>query len=312
LLFALMAQVGVRIADQRAIAAAAPDAPAKLKPIPARERERLESAAQRIASLQVKKRAPGPNDWLVKHGTEERTFDEYLASNPNRLNRQRTTLYVQPIGEMTPARERIVETTRELLGIFYNVPAKALAPVELNNIPADMQRQRSEDRADDQILTSYLLEDILAPRRPRNAVAVLGLTARDLYPAEDWNYVFGQASFYERVGIHSFHRYGDPDASPAEFDLCLLRTLKVAVHETGHMFGLPHCRTFECGMNGSNHKEELDSNVLCFCVDCEKKLWWACRLPIRERYQKLVQFAADNKLADQERLWRAHLERFEK
>jgi archaemetzincin len=30
----------------------------------------------------------------------------------------------------------------------------------------------------------------------------------DLYPEPSWNFVFGQASLNERVGVYSFARYG--------------------------------------------------------------------------------------------------------
>ena len=93
---------------------------------------------------------------------------------------------------------------------------------------------------------------MLKPHRPIDAVAVLGLTAEDLWPGDDWNFVFGQASLSERVGVWSLHRNGNVDGSVDEQRLFLRRTLKTAVHETGHMLSIPHCIAFQCGMNGSN------------------------------------------------------------
>ncbi|HVU86062.1 MAG TPA: archaemetzincin [Pirellulales bacterium] len=307
LLLAAGAYGAVRWHVESSLAADAPEHRSNAAQVSTAERERLSEGARRILPLQVAKRIPDKNDWLARHGTKGQTFDEYLATNPNRPNEIRTTLYVANVGQMTAAQQRVVDKTRELLGIFFGVQALSLSDIPLDTVPADYRRVRSESRSDDQILTNYILEDILAPRRPKNAVAVLGLTAVDLYPGDEWNYVFGQASFDARVGIHSFHRYGDPDAGPAEFQVCLLRTLKVALHESGHMFGLEHCRVYECGMNGSNHTEELDGNALGFCVDCEQKLWWACHLPIFERYQKLREFAERNDLVEAERIWRAHV-----
>ena len=45
--------------------------------------------------------------------------------------------------------------------------------------------------------------------RRRHPVSLKGVTLRDLYPSPEWNYVFGEASIKDRVGIYSFARY-DP------------------------------------------------------------------------------------------------------
>jgi hypothetical protein len=58
----------------------------------------------------------------------------------------------------------------------------------------------------------------------------------DLYPDPGWNFVFGQASPRDRVGIHSFARYDprfDSQASTADSrKLMLRRSCKVLAHET--------------------------------------------------------------------------------
>ena len=112
----------------------------------------------------------------------------------------------------------------------------------------------------------------------------------------------GQASLGERVGVWSLYRQGDPEA---EFTTCLRRTLKTAVHETGHMFGIAHCTAYECGMNGSNHRAEADSRPLWFCPEDEMKVWWACRVDPAARYDRLSQFADEHGLAPEARFWRA-------
>ena len=40
---------------------------------------------------------------------------------------------------------------------------------------------------------------------------MLAITAFDLWPGPGWNFVFGQASLTERVGVWSMARNGDPD-----------------------------------------------------------------------------------------------------
>ena len=138
-------------------------------------------------------------------------------------------------------------------------------------------RQAGAARAGTQYLTAAILNDLLRPRLPQDAICYLGVTMEDLYPQPDWNFVFGQASLRERVGVYSFacyrpEFYGEPagsldgrrkarrafgaisgqgpssppsgsrSARPEAEKLLLKRSAKVMVHETGHMFGLHHCR----------------------------------------------------------------------
>ena len=110
------------------------------------------------------------------------------------------------------------------------------------------------------------------------------------------NFVFGQASLSERVGVWSLYRLVKPDDNEAEFKRCLLRTMKIATHETGHMFGIPHCKKYECNMNGSNSLSETDRRPADACPECMAKLCWASKYPPRVRYEKLAVFAQDQGL----------------
>jgi archaemetzincin len=143
-----------------------------------------------------------------------------------------------------------------------------------------------------QMLTTDLL-NILMQHTPRDAYCVLGLTLRDLYPDPAWNFVFGQASLRNRVGVYSLGRY-DPrfygkDSSDRP-ELILRRSCKVLAHETAHMFGIDHCIYFRCVMNGSNHMDELDSSPLHLCPLDLRKLYASISLDLVGRYAHLAHF----------------------
>lgn len=268
----------------------------------------IRAAGEQIKPLHMAMRPHAAGDWLASHPEAGQTFAQYLRTNPNRPTARLTTLYVQPLGEFSADQQRVLERARELLGLYYGLPIKSLTPIPLDTIPATAKRH-DPAIGHEQLLTTYLLENLLPARRPADAVAVLALTPVDLWPGEGWNFVFGQGALRDRVGVHSLARYGDPDQGAAEFQLCLERTLKVAIHETGHMLGIAHCTAYECGMNGSNHLDELDRHQLAFCPECEQKLWWACRLNPQIRYEQLAKFADDNNLPAAARLWQASAER---
>ena len=42
---------------------------------------------------------------------------------------------------------------------------------------------------------------------PDDAFCLSAITMTDLYPKDSWNFVFGQARLYQRVGIYSLARY---------------------------------------------------------------------------------------------------------
>ena len=133
---------------------------------------------------------------------------------------------------------------------------------------------------------------------PADAAAYIAFTASDLWPGAGWNFVFGQASLRERVGVWSIHRNGDPAESEASFRLCLLRTMKTAVHETGHIFSMRHCTAYECCMCGSNHRAESDRRPVLLCPECMAKVCWATRTDPIARYEKLAEFCRTHGLAD--------------
>jgi len=137
---------------------------------------------------------------------------------------------------------------------------------------------------------------VLLPTLPADAAARLALTASDLWPGEGWNFVYGLASVYQRVGVWSIYRNGHPDAGREGFLLCLRRTPKTAVHETGHMFSLLHCTAFQCVMCGSNHRAESDRQPLWLCPQCMPKICWAARAEPVRRYRKLAEFCREHGL----------------
>lgn len=119
------------------------------------------------------------------------------------------------------------------------------------------------------------------------------------------NFVFGEATLRERVGVWSPHRFGRPDASKAEFRLTLLRTLKLATHETGHIFGMLHCTKYECNMSGTNSLEETDRRRADVFPECMAKIAWANGYAPRLRYQRLKEFCRENGLSDEAEFYAA-------
>jgi archaemetzincin len=243
---------------------------------------------------------PGPHDWLAVHEEPGQTFDQFKASQPNRPTGRQHVIYLQPLGDFSPQRSPSAEKLREFAAAFFAMEVKTLPPIPIET--AKFSTRRNPFTGNPQILTSDVL-NFLKNRVPANAFCILAITMEDLYPEPSWNFVFGQASLRERVGIYSFARY-DPAfygaaRAPDYETLLLRRSYKVLAHETGHMFGLAHCTFFNCLMNGSNHLDESDRRPLHLCPVCLRKLQWSVGFDVFKRYTALEQVSRADRFTDE-------------
>jgi archaemetzincin len=220
---------------------------------------------------------PRPGDWLAEHDEPGQTFDEYLDARPVRKSDKLHTIYLCVVGDFTEAQRRILDLTTDYLATFFDCPVKVRRQIALASVPARARRTHPS-WGDPQVLSGYILHEVLEPERPADALAYLALTASDLWPGRGWNFVFGEANLRERTGVWSIYRNGDPGEREAAFRLCRRRTLGTASHETGHILGMWHCTAFRCLMNGSNHQEERDARLLHVCPVCLRKLCWNLRV----------------------------------
>ncbi len=230
--------------------------------------------------------SPGPGDWLLGQHEPGQTFEDFVSSRPNRPDAARSVLYLQPLGEFGGPAAPPLDVLARFAGAFFATPVKALPAREVEGLGVTDRINR--DTRARQLLTGDLRR-LLRERMPADAFAVLGLTMEDLYPGPSWNFVFGEASLTDRVGVYSFARYapaldGKNGIAPAK--TILLRGCKVLAHETGHMFGLAHCIYYRCLMNGSNHLGELDARPLHLCPVCLRKLQWSIGFDVTERYRR--------------------------
>lgn len=101
---------------------------------------------------------------------------------------------------------------------------------------------------------------------------ILGVAEVDLY-VPDLNFVFGLADVSGGVAVISLHRlkpsfYGEAFS----WDMYVERAVKEAVHEMGHIFGLPHCGDSRCVMHFSNSIVDTDRKGRGFCPSCRASL----------------------------------------
>lgn len=270
-----------------------PATQAHASPTPDAEVEALHSAMAKVTPFFKPMGKPAPLDWLASHTEAGQTFDEYIASSPTLPTETRKTLYVVPVGSFTPRELRVIRSTNEFLSAFYDLPVKLLETQKFVADPRFVRiRQQPQKR---QIRTAAFLDEMLPQMLPADAAALIAFTNEDLYPDESMTFVFGQASLEKRVGVWSLQRL-EANADDRTF---LLRTLKIAAHETGHMFSMHHCTKYECVMSGSNYLGETDSRPVDACPECMAKICWLSKTTPAKRYLALANVCLKIGLADE-------------
>ncbi|HTZ20362.1 MAG TPA: archaemetzincin [Opitutaceae bacterium] len=234
---------------------------------------------------------PEPGDWLDAHPEKGQTFDQFIASHPNRPDKSRSKIYLLPLGPLDSEGSPALEKLRSFAAAFFQMEVQVLPAAVIDEQTFSPRINQHTKRR--QILTTDVLA-YLRGKLPPDAFCLLGVTLEDLYPAPSWNYVFGQASLRERVGVYSFVRY-DPEffgePRPPDYQaLILRRSCKVLAHETAHMFGLPHCIYFHCLENGSNSLSESDRKPVDLCPVCLRKLQDSVGFDVVKRYEDLARF----------------------
>ena len=263
---------------------------------------------------------PGPQDWLARFPTDPESFEKWESREErNEVVKGKNTIYIMPIGEFSEqttlegqSKEKTGRISDPFLAelleyaeiFFYGLPVKMLPriPVESLNATTRMYEiARGVKRKQLQTREIFLF---LIHMLPRDAYCVLAITMLDLYPDRRWNFVFGQASTRDRIGVFSFAR-NHPDFftadKPVSLDklsevsvlarqMMIWRSCNILTHEITHMFGLEHCVYFSCLMNGRNHQEESDKAGSFLCPVCLHKMQHCMRFDFVARYEAMLAF----------------------
>ncbi len=247
----------------------------------------LHALVEQLRPLHERLETPRPGDWLYEQRERGQTFAEYLECQPVRVTRRRRVIDVQPIGRMKPTQRRLVVDTADIIAAFFALDVRVLEPLDLDLIPKRHRRLHPE-WGDLQLRSGFILDRVLLPRLAQDAAALIGFTAVDLWPGAGFNFVFGEASLGERVGVWSTFRNGDPAKGQQRYRRVLRRTAQTAVHEVAHMFTVDHCTKYECVMAAANSLPEGDRRPLYTCCECVAKICWATGAAPLTRYTCLA------------------------
>lgn len=144
---------------------------------------------------------------------------------------------------------------------YFALPARRL------NLRFDLTPSFATDRG--QYHATLILAALLR-HLPTPDDKIIGVTSLDLF-IPILTFVFGQSLLDGPGAVVSTYRlrnefYGLPE----DEGLLVDRTLKEAVHELGHSFGLIHCPDYDCVMHASSDVEGVDVKGAFFCSECSR------------------------------------------
>jgi len=165
-------------------------------------------------------------------------------------------IYIVPFNDFKKGEVEFLKTS--LRKIFGSV--KELSKLEIPKLAYDFLKR--------QYNASFLLENLPFFKDG----ITLGVTSVDIY-VDNLNFIFGLAEIKGKRALISTYRL-DPTFYGETFnkDLYYLRIIKEALHEIGHVLGLPHCENKTCVMSFSNSIFEVDRKSSFYCENCLKKL----------------------------------------
>ncbi len=169
---------------------------------------------------------------------------------------QKAIITVAPLGKVA---EDLLKVVGDSVQALTKLPVDVMEAVQLP--------QEAYMAAREQYNVMKLLKWIVN-EHVGHSLKILGITAVDI-TNPILTHVFGEAYMDGQAAIMSYARLRQGFGNePVAREKLLDRAVKVAVHEIGHTFNIPHCHNDRCVMKGSYNVKELDGKLNYLCDYC--------------------------------------------
>lgn len=229
----------------------------------------------------------------------DKDLTDYINSSPNKVDSIRKVIYLLPFGNMKPEVEKLIQSEVEYLTAFFQLEVKVLERIPYDSIQKMSEiKTRMVPKSDfnyyskmkggtptliEQIQGTSFIDVVLKQRKPKDAIAILGITEHDIYNPK-YNYLFGLSELKEGVGLVSTFRLIDY-GQETKYNI-----RKVVSKQIVNMFSIPNVEDFKCVMNFHNNITELYHGEFNLSPRALEKLKYAIGFDYSKRFNDLEKF----------------------
>lgn len=234
----------------------------------------------------------------------DKSLIDYVNSNPNKIDSTRKVVYLLPFGNMKPEVEKIIKEEVEYLKAFLQLEVKVLDRItfdsikKMNSIQTRMvpssdfeyfsKMKGGTPTLTEQIQATSFINAVLKENKPKDAVAVLGITEHDIYNPK-YNYLFGVSELKDGVGLVSTFRLIDY-GQETKYNI-----RKTVTKQIVNMFSIPNVKDFKCLLNFHNSIDKLYNGKFDISPRALEKLKYAIGFDYTKRFEELAEFWKNEK-----------------
>jgi archaemetzincin len=200
---------------------------------------------------------------------------------------------------MKPEVEKLIKSEVEYLSVFLQLEVKILERISYDSIkkmssiqtrmvPTSDFNHYSDIKGGtptlrEQIEANSFIKFAMLKHKPKDAIAVLGITEHDIYNPY-YNYLFGISELTSGLGVVSTFRLIDYGAQTKD------NIRKVVSKQIVNMFSIPNVKDYKCVMNFHISIEELYRGKFDLSPRALEKLKYAIGFDYLKRFEDLAQF----------------------
>lgn len=229
----------------------------------------------------------------------DKSLGDFINSSPNTVDSNRKVVYLLPFGNMKPEVEDIIQEEVKYLKAFLQLEVRVLdripydsikemASIQTRMVPSSdfdyySKMKGGTPTLTEQIQATSFIDAVMKQNKPKDAVAVLGITEHDIYNPK-FNYLFGISELKDGVGLVSTFRLIDY-GQQTKYNI-----RKVVSKQIVNMFSIPNVKDFKCVMNFHNNINELIQGKFELSPKALEKLKYAIGFDYSKRFDDLVIF----------------------